>query len=133
MTQKLSLTIGKFAAMADVSVETVRFYQRKGLLAVPASTDGSVRRYGPASLRQLKFIRKAQEAGFTLSEIKTLIKLDATQDHEQAYRLAMKRLEQLEAKIREMVQARDSLKKLASDCACGTKTQPCAILAAFDL
>ena len=130
MTQK-TLTIGKFAASANVSVETVRFYQRKGLLDIPAS-EGQVRRYGSEAIRQLKFIRKAQEAGFTLSEIKELIQLDSSQDHERAYQLAMHRLDALEQKIREMKQARDSLRKLASDCACGGKTKPCAILAAFD-
>ncbi len=130
MTQTL-LTIGKYAASAGVSVETVRFYQRKGLLTIPAAESG-IRRYGTADIRQLKFIRKAQEAGFTLSEIKELIQLDATEDHERAYQLAMKRLEALEQKIKEMQQARDSLKKLATDCACAGKTKPCAILAAFD-
>jgi MerR family mercuric resistance operon transcriptional regulator len=130
MTQT-ALTIGKFAASAGVSVETVRFYQRKGLLEVPGS-EGGVRRYGTEALRKLKFIRKAQEAGFMLSEIKELIQLDSSQDHERAYQLAMHRLEALEQKISDMQQARDSLKQLASDCACGGKTKPCAILAAFD-
>ncbi|MTI63954.1 MerR family transcriptional regulator [Methylophaga sp.] len=130
MTQT-ALTIGKFAASAGVSVETVRFYQRKGLLKIPGS-EGGVRRYGTEALRKLKFIRKAQEAGFMLSEIKELIQLDSSQDHERAYQLAMHRLEALEQKISDMQQARDSLKQLASDCACGGKTKPCAILAAFD-
>lgn len=130
MTQT-AMTIGKLAASANVSVETIRFYQRKGLLDIPPA-EGGVRRYGNEAVRQLKFIRKAQEAGFTLNEIKTLIQLDSTQDHERAYQLAMHRLEALEQKIREMQQARDSLKKLASDCARGGKARPCAILAAFD-
>ncbi|GAB4290370.1 MAG: MerR family transcriptional regulator [Methylophaga sp.] len=126
------LTIGKFAATAGVSVETVRFYQRKGLLETPQNT-GGVRRYGEQALRQLRFIRKAQEAGFTLNEIKELITLDASQDHQRAYALAMQRLEALEIKISELQQARDSLQRLASACACGGDKTPCAILAAFNL
>ena len=126
-----SLTIGKFAATAGVSVETVRFYQRQGLLVIP-DTGSGIRRYGDEDIRKLRFIRKAQEAGFRLSEIKTLIQLDASQDHEQAYQLAVSRLEALEQQIKDLQQARDSLKKLATECACGAKTKPCAILAAFD-
>lgn len=126
-----SLTIGKFAATAGVSVETIRFYQRQGLLVIP-DTGSGIRRYGDEDIRKLRFIRKAQEAGFRLSEIKTLIQLDASQDHEQAYQLAVSRLEALEQQIEDLQQARDSLKKLAIECACGAKTKPCAILAAFD-
>lgn len=126
-----SFTIGKLAAAAEVGVETVRFYQRKGLLDTPQS-NGSIRRYDKAALRQLRFIRKAQEAGFTLKEIRELITLDASEDHSRAYQLASVRLEELDKKIAEMQRARDSLSRLAHACACAGKAQPCAILAAFD-
>lgn len=125
------LTIGKLADAAGVSVETVRFYQRKDLLHTP-DKNGSIRRYDKAALRQLRFIRKAQEAGFTLKEIKELITLDAGQDHQRALSLASQRLSELDKKIAEMQRARDSLRQLASACACAGNTQPCAILAAFD-
>jgi MerR family mercuric resistance operon transcriptional regulator len=125
------LTIGKLAEAADVSVETVRFYQRKNLLDTPLK-NGSIRRYDKSALRQLRFIRKAQEAGFTLKEIRELITLDAGQDHQRAYELANTRLNELDKKIAEMQRARDSLSKLAVTCACAGKSQPCAILAAFD-
>lgn len=125
------LTIGKLAEAADVGVETVRFYQRKGLLDTPQK-NGSIRRYDKPALRQLRFIRKAQQAGFTLKEIRELITLDAGQDHQRAYELATTRLNELDRKIAEMQSARDSLSKLAGACACAGKSQPCAILAAFD-
>jgi MerR family mercuric resistance operon transcriptional regulator len=125
------LTIGKLAEAAGVGVETVRFYQRKGLLETPQK-EGSIRRYDRAALRQLRFIRKAQEAGFTLKEIQELITLDAGQDHQRAFKLASQRLSELDRKIAEMQRARDSLSKLAAACACAGNTQPCAILAAFD-
>ncbi|BDZ72532.1 MULTISPECIES: MerR family transcriptional regulator [Methylophaga] len=130
--KKDSWTIGQFAKQVDVTVETVRYYQRKGLLDTPDST-GGIRRYGQHDLRRLKFIRKAQEAGFTLREIKELIGLDSTQDHHRAYQLAMRRLQELDAKIAEMQQARDSLKRLAGNCAAGGESKPCAILAAFNV
>lgn len=125
------LTIGKLAEAAGVGVETVRFYQRKGLLDTPQK-NGSIRRYDKSALRQLRFIRKAQEAGFTLKEIRELIRLDAAQDHQRAYELASVRLGELDKKIIEMQRARDSLSKLAHTCACAGQSKPCAILAAFD-
>src|SRR6476619_4740796 len=73
-----SLTIGRLATAGGVGVETVRFYQRRGLLETPVR-DG-IRRYGSDDLRRLKFIRQAQAAGFTLEEIKELLDLDASED-----------------------------------------------------
>ena len=63
-----TLTIGTLAAAGDVGVETIRFYQRKGLLETP-TRDGGFRHYGHGDLRRLLFIRQAQTAGFTLEEI----------------------------------------------------------------
>ena len=65
----MHLSIGKFAEAGNVGVETVRFYQRKGLLDVPGVGQG-MRRYGDEDLRRLRFIRMAQRAGFTLEEIR---------------------------------------------------------------
>jgi MerR family transcriptional regulator, mercuric resistance operon regulatory protein len=74
-----SLTIGRLAAAGGVGVETVRFYQRKGLLDQPARGDG-VRRYGSEDVRRLRFIKRAQTAGFILDEVKELLELDAGED-----------------------------------------------------
>ena len=125
-----SITIGKLAAAGGVGVETIRFYQRKGLLGMPAR-DGGIRRYGAADVRRLRFIRKAQQAGFTLEEIKELIALDSGQDHHRAQEMARKRLEKLDEQIAELQRARASLQRLAESCA---KDQPgaCPILVAFD-
>ena len=70
----MPLTISQFAAAGDVGVETVRFYQRKGLLPVP-DTGAGIRRYGEADVRRLRFIRMAQRAGFSLEEIRQLLEL----------------------------------------------------------
>ena len=126
-----SLTIGKLAAAGEVGVETVRFYQRNGLLPVPARGAG-IRYYAQSDLRRLRFIKQAQMAGFSLAEIKELLELDAGEDRARARTLARARIEALNAKIAELERARDSLKRLARECGEGT-TGPCPILAAFDV
>lgn len=123
------LTIGKLAAAGGVGVETIRFYQRKGLLAEPRRESG-IRRYGSEDLRRLRFIRQAQSAGFTLQEINELLMLDASEDRSRARNLAASRIEALDAKIAELKAARDSLKRLATECGEGTKG-PCPILSSF--
>ena len=69
-------TIGRLARAAGVGIETVRFYQRKGLLAEPPRGLGSIRRYGPEDVARLRFIRAAQELGFSLSEVHELLSLE---------------------------------------------------------
>lgn len=126
-----TLTIGGLAASGGVGVETVRFYQRRGLLPTPGR-DAGIRRYGKADLRRLKFIRQAQSAGFTLEEIGELLELDAGQDRGRARELAKARIAALNDRIAELLRARDSLRRLAGECAEG-KAGPCPILASFDV
>ncbi len=126
-----SLTIGKLAAAGGVGVETIRFYQRKGLIEQPTRESG-IRRYGSEDLRRLRFIRQAQTAGFTLEQIKELLELDAGEDRRRARELAQARIGALDAKIAELKAARDSLKLLASECSAGSRG-PCPILASFDV
>jgi len=77
---KDSLTIGVFAQAAGVNVETIRFYQRKGLLAQPNKPLGSIRRYGGDDVARIKFVKSAQQLGFSLDEIAELLRLqDGTQ------------------------------------------------------
>ena len=106
------LTIGKLASAGGVGVETIRFYQRKGLLETPTREDG-IRRYGSDDVRRLRFIRQAQSAGFTLEQIKELLDLDASDDRARARELATSRVAALDAKIAELKQARDALRRLA--------------------
>jgi MerR family mercuric resistance operon transcriptional regulator len=126
-----SLTIGKLAAAGGAGVETIRFYQRRGLLQTPTRHEG-IRRYGSDDLRRLRFIKQAQGAGFTLEEIKELLDLDASDDRARARELANKRIEILDVKIAELQQARDALKRLARQCGSGT-AGPCPILKSFDV
>jgi MerR family transcriptional regulator, mercuric resistance operon regulatory protein len=124
-------TIGGLAKAAGVGVETVRYYQRRGLLPQPARPHGEVRRYGEADLKRLKFIRSAQAAGFTLNEIGELIALDASDDRARARELAQARAAAIDEKIAELREARDALAGLAADCA-SKRGGPCPILKAFD-
>jgi MerR family mercuric resistance operon transcriptional regulator len=124
-----SLTIGQLAAGGHVGVETIRFYQRKGLLGIPPRESG-IRRYGAADLRRLRFIKQAQAAGFTLEEIGELLALDAGEDRSRARTLAEARIEALDAKLCELQRARDALKRLASECS-KDDNGPCPILTSF--
>ena len=124
------MTIARLAAAGGVGVETIRYYQRRGLLAEPPRA-GSVRRYGASDLRRLLFIRRAQAAGFTLEAIAELLALDSGQDRPRVRALAAERLAALEAKIAELEAARAALTRLTRACAAGTKG-PCPILEAFE-
>jgi MerR family mercuric resistance operon transcriptional regulator len=123
-------TIAGFAREGGVGVETVRYYQRRGLLPTPRKS-GGIRRYGDEDVRRLRFIRTAQGAGFTLEEIGELLALEATNDRRRVRALATERIAALDAKIAQMKDARDVLARLARQCAAGTKG-PCPILAAFE-
>jgi MerR family mercuric resistance operon transcriptional regulator len=126
-----SLTIGKLAGAGGVGVETIRFYQRRGLLKQPTRESG-IRRYGNEDLRRLRFIKQAQAAGFTLEEIKELLDLDASDDRARARALANERVAALDARISELRRARDALKRLARECGSGAPG-PCPILKAFEV
>ena len=128
---KNSDTIGGLAKAAGVGVETVRYYQRRGLLPEPARPPGEVRRYGEQDVRRLRFIRSAQAAGFTLNEIGELLALDAADDRARARALAQARVAALDARIAELREARDALAGLATACA-SKRGGPCPILSAFD-
>jgi MerR family mercuric resistance operon transcriptional regulator len=125
-----SLTIGKLAAAGGVGVETIRFYQRKGLLDQPTRA-GGIRRYGSADVRRLRFIKPAQAAGFTLEQVRELLDLDAADDRDRAQALAEARIKGLDEQIAKLKRSRDSLKRLASECAAGGPGR-CPILGAFD-
>ena len=128
--KKGPMTIARLGAAAGVGVETVRYYQRRGLLDVPASA-GAVRRYGTEDVRRLRFIRRAQAAGFTLEEIGELLALDRTDDRARVRELAAERIAALDARIAELEASRAALERLRATCASGRKG-PCPILEAFD-
>jgi MerR family transcriptional regulator, mercuric resistance operon regulatory protein len=125
-----AMTIARLAASGGVGVETIRYYQRRGLMAEPAKV-GSTRRYDFDDARRLRFIRQAQAAGFTLDEIKELLELDASDDRARARAMAKARVKALDAQIRKLKLARDALRALEAECSHGA-TGPCPILEAFE-
>jgi MerR family mercuric resistance operon transcriptional regulator len=129
-----ALTIAQLARSAGVGVETVRYYQRRGLLPDPrpqrTGTSG-IRHYGSDDTRRLRFIRSAQNAGFTLEEIAELLRLDSSHDRPRAREMARSRIAALDEKIAELQRARQSLAKLAKECAAGEQG-PCPIIASFE-
>jgi MerR family mercuric resistance operon transcriptional regulator len=128
----MALTISELARGAGVGVETVRFYQRRKLLfdPQPGKLRGSGRRhYDEEDLRRLRFIRSAQRAGFTLTEIAGLIGPQTTRA--QARELAQARIAKLDRQIDELRSARAWLGELASECARSAEG-PCPIIAAFE-
>jgi MerR family transcriptional regulator, mercuric resistance operon regulatory protein len=123
------MKIGDLAKAGGVNVETIRFYQRRGLLAEPPRINGP-RRYLPADLERLRSIRAAQTAGLTLDEIGTLLALDRT-DRGAARSIATARIAALDERISTLQTMRAALVELAD--ACGSAEDgPCPIIAAFN-
>jgi len=123
------MKIGELARAAGVNVETIRYYQRRGLLIEPPREQGP-RRYGIDDLDRLRSIRAAQMAGFTLEEIAILLALD-TADRPAAQALANSRIAALDAKIATLQTMRGALMRLAQACA-AENAGPCPIIAAFN-
>jgi MerR family transcriptional regulator, mercuric resistance operon regulatory protein len=128
-------TISKLASAAGTGVETVRFYQRSKLMPQPPGRRSGIRTgihyYDETDLKRLRFIRTAQRAGFKLSEIAELLRLDASSDRRSVRTLAHQRIAELDVKIAELVKARTVLENLATECA-ASDVGPCPIIAAFD-
>jgi DNA-binding transcriptional MerR regulator len=128
-------TIGKLARIADVSSDTLRYYEREGLIEPAGKSPAGYRLYDQDSARRLRFIKQAQHCGFTLAEIRELLVL---RRHDAACRgdvrkRAIEKKRQLESKIRSMRAMSKALDRLIADCV--DETQPvdeCAILAAFE-
>jgi MerR family mercuric resistance operon transcriptional regulator len=130
----VALTISQLARSAGVGVETVRYYQRRGLLPDPRprkTAAAGTRHYGPDEARRLRFIRSAQAAGFTLEEIAELLRLDSSGDRPRAREMARTRIAALDARIAALERAREALSKLAHECANGD-AGPCPIIASFE-
>lgn len=97
-----TLMIGRLAASADVNVETVRYYQRRGLLPEPKRPAGGARRYGAGDVSRLQFIRRAQTMGFTLEEIAGLLELNGKHACEQTRQLTEHKLADVRSRLRDL-------------------------------
>ncbi|HEX5640505.1 MAG TPA: MerR family transcriptional regulator [Burkholderiaceae bacterium] len=127
-----SMTIGALARSAAVGVETIRYYQRRGLLPQPVRQYGSIRRYSAADAARLRFIRRAQELGFTLEEIGELLKLQDGADRRAIRRIARTRLTQVESRVADLQRMRRALQHVIDDCEHAPGAPRCPIIEAID-
>lgn len=129
----MELTIGQVAEQAGVGVETVRFYQRKGLVEEPARKGSRHRRYRPEAVTRIRFIRGAQNLGFSLSEIEDLLalRLEPGADKGSVKAGAEAKVTEIEAKLAELHRMRDTLLKLIGACQGVGPVDDCPILDAF--
>ncbi len=112
------MTIGVLARSAGVNIETIRYYQRRGLIGTPRKPPGGVRRYPHAALAPLRFIRRAQQLGFSLKEIRELLAL-GEQSCGATRRIAERRLADIEARLNDLKTMRRLLARLIRECAAG--------------
>jgi MerR family mercuric resistance operon transcriptional regulator len=123
------LTIGHLAKAAGVNVETIRYYQRRGLLEEPPRPPGGQRRYAAAAAKRVRFIKRAQQLGFTLAEVEGLLKLDDGQSCRETRLLAEQKLTVIEQRIADLARMRRLLKGLIAECKTGGRPRSCPIIA----
>src|SRR3954465_12227877 len=113
-----SLTIGKVAGRAGVGVETVRFYERQGLLAEPDRRASGYRQYAEGVVARLRFIRRAKELGFTLKEIRELLalRLGDTATRSDVRKRAQAKVADIEERMHDLQRMKDTLLKLTATC-----------------
>lgn len=127
------LTIGEVARQAGVGIETVRFYERQGLLEEPERRASGYRQFDQEAIAVLKFIRRAKELGFTLKEIKSLLalRMDASATKAEVREQAKAKVADIEAKIADLQRMRDVLTKLVKKCHGDGAATGCPILEAL--
>jgi len=126
-----SIGIGTLAKWAGVGIDTVRYYERSGLLAPKARLASGYRRYSAAELARLRFIRRAQALGFTLREVRELLALSGRRDVARVKRAAQERLANVEQRMADLQRVREGLRSLIDACPGHGRAQDCPILKAL--
>lgn len=126
-----NLTIGAFAKVAGVNLETIRFYQRKGLLPEPDKPYGSIRRYGDADVARVKFVKSAQRLGFSLDEIAELLRLEDGTHCAEASSLAEHKLRDVREKLADLTRMETVLSQLACACQARKGSVSCPMIASL--
>jgi MerR family mercuric resistance operon transcriptional regulator len=126
-----SLSIGTVAAAAAVNVETIRFYQRKGLLAEPQRPYGQIRRYGQRDVARVKFVKSAQRLGFSLEEIAGLLRLEDGTHCDEARVMAEQKLVEVRSKLRDLRRMESALRRLVAECCARRGTITCPLIKAL--
>lgn len=132
--KKTGLLIGEVAAEAGVNVQTLRYYERRGILGRAPRTRSGYRTYPPETVRVIRFIKRAQELGFTLEEIEGLLRLRTMKgvDKRNVRDLAATKVREIETKVRQLQAMAAALGQLVSTCTCELGVVPCPILEALD-
>lgn len=127
------LTIGKIAKASETSIETIRYYEKEGLLVRAKRSPSGYRMYDERDILRLRFIRRAKELGFTLSEITELLKLrDQHAKKKPVLKLAKDKLATIESKITSLQRVKQALEKLTTTCSHNNDDGPCPLLSALD-
>ena len=129
MSEKM--TISRLAGAAGVNIETVRFYQRSGLIDEPARPSDGYRTYGGADVRRIRFIKRAQQLGFTLDEVADLLKLEGSQTCANTRTLAVRKLTMVDAKLNDLLAMKTALETMVSKCDIGDTGAECPIIQAL--
>lgn len=122
------LTIGQVAERAEVHRETIRYYQRLGLLEEPRRRQGSIRRYGEAAVARLRFIKRAQQLGFSLDEVRKLLLLEDGQDCAATRKLAEQKLAIIRGRVSDLQRMERTLDALIAECRNGKRPRCCPII-----
>jgi MerR family mercuric resistance operon transcriptional regulator len=120
------------AKLGGVHVETIRYYERKGLLRQPARAYGSIRRYDHDHLGRLQFIRRAQAAGFTLADVKALLRLHERPSCRATRELTIDKLRSVEARIAQLASVREELRSWIAQCDANPDEASCPTLNAIE-
>lgn len=126
-----TFTISKLAQAAGVNVETIRFYQRRGLLAEPPKPLVGIRRYGEAEVARMRFIKSAQRIGFTLDEIAQLLQLDDGTQCKEARAIAEHKLADVRHRLGDLQRIETALAQLVHRCASRRGQVSCPLIAAL--
>lgn len=126
-----SFTIGALAKRAGVGVETIRFYQRRGLLKEPERPFKGIRRYGETEVRRVRFIKEGQRLGFSLDEIAELLSLEDGRHCREAREIALRKLSVIRTRIRGLQDMEKILSDLTASCLEDEVAAPCPIICAL--
>lgn len=133
-TEPTTITRGELARRCEINFETVRYYEAQGLIPKPARTAANYRVYDEDAVRRVRFVKRAQELGFTLKEIRELLALRASPRARCADVCARAevKLADIDAKLRSLRAMRRALAKLMEECQRGAPTSECPILDSFE-
>ena len=126
-----ALTIGRLARGAGVNVQTIRFYQRLGLIAEPPKPLGGMRHYPSDTVGRVRFVKRAQALGFSLDEVALLLGLSDGDHCAETQALAEKKLAMVEGKMNDLAAIKKALKGLITECSKGSRKSGCPIIDAL--